>query len=153
MIEPLLVKNNISINAPIEKVWDALTNPEQTKKYMFGCETVSKWSPGSPLLWQGSFEGKEMVFVKGHIVEIDAPRLLSYTTIDPNSPIDDIPENYLMVTYLLTEENGQTELTVTQGDYALVADGEKRYSEAYNKGEGWNPILVEIKKLVEAERV
>ena len=31
------------------------------------------------------------------------------------------------------------------------ADGEKRYKEAFNNGEGWNPILVEIKKLVEAE--
>ena len=150
MSEPLLVRNNISIHAPIEKVWDALTNPEQTKKYMFGCETVSDWKPGSPLLWQGSYEGKEMVFVKGNIVEIHSPRLLSYTTIDPNSTIDDIPENYLTVTYLLSEENGQTELTVTQGDYALVADGEKRYSEANNNGEGWNPILLEIKKLVEA---
>jgi hypothetical protein len=40
-------------------------------------------------------------------------------------------------------------LTVTQGDYSKVAEGEKRYTEAFNNGEGWNPILVEIKKLVE----
>jgi len=74
---------------------------------------------------------------------------LSYTTIDPNSAIADIPENYLTVTYSLKEENGQTIFTVTQGDYSKAADGEKRYKEAYNNGEGWNPILVEIKKLVE----
>ena len=151
MTQPLTVKNSILINAPSAKVWDALTNPEQTKKYMFGCKTVSDWKKGSPLLWQGNYEGKDIIFVKGNIVAIDPPKLLAYTTIDPNSTIADIPENYLTVTYILFEENGQTLLTVIQGDYAVVADGEKRYLEASNNGEGWNPILIEIKKLVEAE--
>jgi uncharacterized protein YndB with AHSA1/START domain len=150
MQKTLIVKNNITINAPAAKVWDVLTNPEQTKKYMFGCETVSDWKPGSPLWWRGSYEGKEMVFVKGNIVEIDPGKFLSYTTIDPNSAIADIPENYLTVTYTLKEENGQTIFNVTQGDYSKVADGEKRYKEAYNNGEGWNPILIEIRKLAEA---
>ncbi len=150
MSKELIVKNQISIQAPATMVWDALTNPEQTKKYMFGCQTVSDWKPGSPLLWKGNWEGKEMVFVKGNIVSIEPGKYLAYTTIDPNNPaIPDIPENYLTVTYSLSENNGITELTVTQGDYSTVADGEKRYLETYNNGEGWNPILVQIKQLVE----
>jgi uncharacterized protein YndB with AHSA1/START domain len=149
MKNELLVKNTITINATPAKVWDALTNPEQTKKYMFGCETVSDWKKGSALLWKGSYEGKEIIFVKGEILEIEPEKKLVYTTIDPNSNIDDVSENYLTVTYNLTEESGKTVLTVTQGDYSKVAEGEKRYAEAYNGGEGWNPILAEIKKLVE----
>lgn len=149
MNKPLIVKNSISINAPAAKVWDALTNPEQTKKYMFGCETVSDWKEGSSLLWKGEHEGKEMVFVKGNIISIEPGKFLAYTSIDPHSTIDDVSENYLTVTYSLSAENGQTVLTVTQGDYNTVAEGERRYKEAYNNGEGWNPILVEIKKLVE----
>ena len=151
MAQPLLVKNTIIINAPASSVWDALVNPEQTKKYMFGCETVSDWKVGSLLLWKGEYESKEMIFVKGHIVDIKPEKLLVYTTIDPNSNIDDTSENYLTVTYALTSEKGQTILTVTQGDYNTVADGEKRYKETYNNGEGWNPILIEIKKLVETK--
>jgi uncharacterized protein YndB with AHSA1/START domain len=150
MESQLIVKNSISINAPASKVWDALTNPEQTKKYMFGCETVSDWNIGSSLLWKLDYEGKEMVAVKGKIVALEPEKFLAYTTIDPNSTIEDIPENYLKVTYDLTGENGRTILTVTQGDYSKVADGERRYKEAYKGGEGWNPILVEIKKLVES---
>ena len=147
----LLVKSIISINAPASKVWDVLTNPEQTKKYMFGCETVSDWKPGSTLEWKGNYEGKEMVFVKGKIADIIPEKLLVYTTIDPNNAaMKDSPENYLTVTYNLKEENGVTVLTVTQGDYNKVADGELRYKEAYNNGEGWNPILIEIKKIAEA---
>ena len=149
MSKPLFVKNSIVINASAAKVWDALVNPEQTKKYMFGCETVSDWKVGSPLLWRGEYEGKEMVFVKGTIVDIKPGKFLAYTTIDPNSTIDDLSENYLTVTYDLSVENGQTLFTVTQGDYSKVGEGERRYTEAYNNGEGWNPILVQIKKLVE----
>jgi len=147
----LEVKNTITINAPATKVWNALVNPEETRKYMFGCETVSDWKPGSSLLWRGSYEGKEMVFVKGNVVTIEPDKFLAYTVIDPNNPsIPDVPENYLTVTYSLAETNGKTTLTVTQGDYSTVAEGEKRYKEAYNNGEGWNPILIEIKKIVEA---
>jgi len=51
----------------------------------------------------------------------------------------------------LKTESRQTILTVTQGDYSLVAEGDRRYQESYNGGEGWNPILQEIKKLVEIE--
>jgi uncharacterized protein YndB with AHSA1/START domain len=149
-MKPLFVKNTIDINAPASKVWDALTNPVQTKKYMFGCETVSDWKQGSSLEWKGNHEGKEMVFVKGDIVDIMPEKLLAYTVIDPNSTIEDKPENYLTVRYELEEQDEKTILTVTQGDYSRVADSEKRYNEAYNNGEGWNPILIQIKSLAEA---
>jgi uncharacterized protein YndB with AHSA1/START domain len=145
----LVVKSEIVINAPAAKVWDALTKPEQTKKYMFGCETVSEWKAGSELLWRGSYEGKEMVFVKGRILEIKAPSLLKYTVIDPNASYPDIPENHLNVTYEVTAQGNQTKLVVTQDGFEGAAEGEKRYKDTYNNGEGWNPILVQIKKIVE----
>jgi uncharacterized protein YndB with AHSA1/START domain len=149
-MEPLLVTNVITIKAPIEKVWDTLTDPAQTKKYMFGCETVSDWKKGSTLLWKGSYEGKEMIFVKGIIADIKPGSYLAYTVIDPNNPaLADVPGNYLTVTYDLKSLDGETVLTVTQGDYNKVAEGKKRYEEAFNKGEGWNPILVQIKKIAE----
>jgi len=150
MSQPLIVKSEIKIQAPASKVWDALVNPEQTKKYMFGCETVSDWKKGSPLLWKGVFDGIELVAVKGDIVEIIPGKHLAYTTIDPNSGIEDIPENYLTVTYEVEEKNNETLLTVTQGDYSTVGDGDKRYEETVAGG-GWMPILVEIKKLSESQ--
>lgn len=146
----LLVKSEITIEAPASKVWDILTNPSQTKKYMFGCEAISDWKPGSPLVWKGDYEGREMIFVKGTIVYIEPRKSLVYTTIDPNSAtVEDRDENYLTVTYDLAENDGKTVLGVTQGDFSNVADGEARYKEAYNNGKGWEPILVQIKKLAE----
>lgn len=142
------MKNTVAINAPVSRVWNALVDPEQTKKYMFGCETVSNWKKGSYLLWRGMYEGREMIFVKGTVVDFIPGKRLVYTTFDPNGTIEDIPENYLTVTYQLSTENNQTILTATQGDFSTVADGKKRYEEA---SEGWNSILVAIKNQVEAE--
>jgi uncharacterized protein YndB with AHSA1/START domain len=146
-----IITNEILIHAPASKVWRALTDPSETKQYMFGCETVSDWNIGSPLLWEGTWEGKKMVFVKGHIANIIPDRHLTYTVFDPNNPaMEDVPENYLTVTYDLSEEEHGTRLTVTQGDFSKVADGERRYQESYNNGEGWNPILKKIKEQVES---
>lgn len=151
MQNKLEIYNRIQIGATAEKVWDLLVNPQQTKKYMFGCEAISDWKVGSSLVWSGEYEGKSMDFVKGEIVQIQPNQLLVYTVIDPNNPlIPDVPENYLTVTYKLTQENATTVLEVTQGDYATVADGEKRYQDSYNNGEGWNPILVAIKQIAES---
>ncbi len=149
-MSPLNVESSITVNAPKAVLWDALTNPEKTKIYMFGCEAISDWKPGSPLIWRMDWEGKELVAVKGHIVRIEPETRLDYTVFDPQSTIEDIPENYLTVTYQLTETDGKTQLVVTQGDYNMVAEGERRYQESDNGGEGWNPILVQIKELVEA---
>lgn len=150
MSNELIIRNEILINAPATSVWDVLVNPEQTKKYMFGCETVSDWNVGDELLWRGEYEGTQMVFVKGFIQQIVPAELLIYTVIDPNNPaIPDVPENYLTVTYSLKEQNGTTTLTVTQQGFETVAEGEKRYADSYNNGEGWNPILVQIKSIAE----
>lgn len=149
LMEKMIVENTITINAPAEKVWDVLTNPQQTKRYMFGCETVSNWKPGSPLIWQMQYEGKDFVPVKGTIVKIDPNKYLHYTVIDPNSSMPDIPENYLSVEYALAPQGNNTELKVTQSGFEHAANGEARFKEAYNNGEGWNPIMVQIKQIAE----
>jgi uncharacterized protein YndB with AHSA1/START domain len=44
--------DSISIDAPPIRIWDILTRPEWTEKYMFGCRTVTDWKPGSSLEWR-----------------------------------------------------------------------------------------------------
>ncbi len=147
------VTNKISIHAAPKEVWDALVNPAKTKVYMFGCETVSDWKSGSELAWRGNYEGKDTVFVKGKVVRIEPFKELIYTVIDPFASYPDIPENYLNVTYKLEEQGEDTILTVIQDGFESAADGEKRYQDVYNKGEGWHPILVQIKALVESNGI
>lgn len=150
MREPLFVTNRIEIHAPAARVWNALTNPAETKKYMFGCEALSDWKVGSPLLWKGNFNGVEIVAVKGVVNKIRPGNFLEYTVIDPNNPkIPDLPGNYLTVTCELVEKAGVTTFTVTQGDYSSVAEGADRYKQTVEGG-GWGSILEAIKNLVES---
>ncbi len=148
---PLAVTNIISIQAPAAVVWDVLTLPQYTRQYMFGCETVSDWQPGNSLLWRGKYEGNQLVFVSGYVLVIEPGRYLKYSVIDPNAAYPHTPENHLNVTYQLAETEGVTTLTVTQDGFETAAEGEKRYRDVYNNGEGWLPMLVQIRQV--AERV
>lgn len=150
MSKELIVKNDIMINASPAEVWDALIDPEKTKVYMFGCEAISDWQVGSPLIWKGVFDGNEIVAVKGEVKTFEKEKVLAYTTIDPHADLEDIPENYTTVSCTLSAANDQTKLSVTQGDFANVADGERRYNDTISGG-GWGAILTEIKNLVESK--
>jgi uncharacterized protein YndB with AHSA1/START domain len=146
----LEVRNEITIHAPAAKVWDALVNPQQTKKYMFGCEALSDWKVGSSLVWEGEYEGKKMVFVKGKIEAITPNVLLAYTVIDPNNPeMPDVPENYLLVEYFVEPLGNSSILRVVQSGFEGAARGKERYEETSNNGIGWQPILDQIKALCE----
>ena len=142
MKKELTVRKIVRLNAEVSRVWDALTNPALTKKYMFDCEIVSDFKVGSPFIWKGSSDGK--VYVKGNVVNVIQGKLLQFTTIDPK--LEDVPSNYTTVTYQLSREHDQTVLSVTQGDFAGVADGEKRYNETVG---GWDFALKGLKELLE----
>lgn len=146
---PLQVKNEIEIEAPAARVWEVLTSSEFTTQYMFGCTAESDWHEGSKLEWKVLHNGKEIIPVTGVIKEIHPNVKLIYTVIDPNAGMEDIPENYLNVTYDLMQKEDVTVLSVTQDGFENAADGQKRYEDVYNNGDGWNPILVQMKALAE----
>ena len=144
---PIIFEQYIEINASPETVWEVLTKPEFTRQYMFGCDAISDWKEGSPLIWKGAKDGK--VYVKGSIVKIVPGKLLGFTSFDPNDPTHkDIPSNYTTVTYTLTPEDGKTMATVTDGDFSKIEDGETRYNRTI---ESWNYVLPQIKRLAERQ--
>jgi uncharacterized protein YndB with AHSA1/START domain len=142
----LLVKQSVHIKASAERIWRVLTDPDLTQRYMYGCRTVSDWNPRTALLWEGIADGKKVVYVKGTILEIEPPRLLRFTVFDPHAAYEDTPANYLWCTYSLTPGADGVRLDVVQGDYANVADGQKRYEHTVAGGDA---LLQQIKALAE----
>jgi uncharacterized protein YndB with AHSA1/START domain len=142
----LKIKKTITINAEVSKVWEALTKPEWTKKYMAGSEVISDWKVGSPILWKGTLKGEGKILTKGSIEKIEVGKLLQFTSFDPNAKYTDVPSNYVQATYELTPKLGKTVLSVTQGDYSRVEDGKKRFTDANG---GLNQALSTLKTLVE----
>jgi uncharacterized protein YndB with AHSA1/START domain len=53
-MRPFVAKSNITIKADAARVWDALTNPELIKQYLFGTEAISDWKEGSSITYKGS---------------------------------------------------------------------------------------------------
>jgi len=79
-------------------------------------------------------------------LKIEQEKLLQYTVFDPNSGLENVPSNYTEVTFELTSENRQTTLSVTQGDFGKVDNGEKRFNDANG---GWDFALQGLKTLLE----
>jgi len=149
-MKELKIKKTITLNANVAKVWEALTKPEMTKKYMLGTEVISDWKVGSPILLKGRFKGDEKIIEKGSIEKIEVGRLLQFTKFDLNAKCNDVPSNYVKATYELTPKLGKTVLSVTQGDYSRVKDGEKRFADADSE---WNQALNALKAFIETKHM
>ena len=129
------------IDAPPEKVWRALTDPQLIKKYMFGSEVRTDWKPGSPITWQGEFEGRKYMD-KGEIIAVEPGRRLEITHFSPLTGQEDRPENYHRVSYGLQQTDGGTSLRLTQ-------DNSSSAEEAEHSAATWQMMLDGLKKVAE----
>ena len=100
------IKRNIWINAPRERVWQAITDPK----------LIQQWfSPGTPWALTEPVVGGKVYAIgyesqAGIIQVIDPPRQFTYRwdSQPPDSPLTTIS------TYILDEENGGTRVTFTE---------------------------------------
>jgi uncharacterized protein YndB with AHSA1/START domain len=129
------------IDAAPEEVWRALTDPRLIKQYMFGSEVTTNWKPGSPITWQGEFEGRAYQD-KGEIISFEPSRQLEFTHFSPLTGQEDRPENYHRVRYDLQPTNGGTSVRLTQ-------DNSSSAEEAEHSAANWQMMLDGLKKVVE----
>lgn len=130
------------IEATPDQVWAALTDPAQIKQYMFGSEVQTDWQVGSPIVWQGEYEGKRYED-KGEILEFEPGRRLSMTHFSAMSGAEDTPENYHTLTYELQDFVDRTHVTLSQ-------DGNKSDEEVEHSTQNWETMLASLKKVVES---
>jgi uncharacterized protein YndB with AHSA1/START domain len=141
MDKNLVARASISINAPREKVWNALVNPEAIKQYMFGTQVVSDWREGSAIVWKGEWQGKPYED-KGVVLQIKPGRSIQYSHFSPLSGLADKAENYHKVTIDLSTVEYQTRVSLTQDKNA--SEEERAHSE-----ENWEMMLAALKKFLE----
>ena len=48
---------HVDVAAPPERVWQALTDPDEVAQYMYGSRVSTDWRPGSAITWSGSSTG------------------------------------------------------------------------------------------------
>lgn len=57
MMNELIARDRILVQATPARVWDVLTKAEYTRRYMFGCAPDTDWRAGSSLEWKGVADG------------------------------------------------------------------------------------------------
>lgn len=128
----------ITINAPTEKVFDILTKPELVKLWQFGKMLTTDWRSGSDIKFSTEWEGKALE-QWGTILEIRTNELIKYNLFTPGLDLEDKIENYCVTSYILINDNGQTNLEIIQEDSRPNAFA----------GGTLNPILVSLKQIAE----
>ncbi|MEO5943596.1 MAG: SRPBCC domain-containing protein [Ferruginibacter sp.] len=133
--------STITIDATKSKVWDTLTKPELVKLWQYGSELITSWEVGSDIKFRTEWEGK--IFEQwGKILEVRPMELLKYSLFAPRPDLEDSPENYFMMSYILTTEDEQTKLEIIQEDTRPNAVQEAPQGEE-------NPVLQSLKKIAE----
>lgn len=133
--------STLSLHASIEKVWDALTQPEQVKRWQYGSDLLTTWETGSDIrfvtVWQDTtFEQW------GKVLEYKPVEKIRYSLFAPRPGLEDKPENYFEMQYWLTESDGKTNLEIIQIDNRPNAVQEPEQGEE-------NPVLKMLKQVVE----
>lgn len=132
----------IKINASIQKVWKTVTEPEMVKLWQFGSDLKTTWEIGTEIKFITKWE--DQIFEQwGKILEVRENELLKYSLFAPRPDLEDKPENYFVMSYVLSEENGSTKLEIIQEDNRPNAIQEEPQGEE-------NPILKSLKDLAEA---
>ncbi len=142
MGEHLIAQASITINAPADRVWNALTNPEIIRQYMFGTSVISDWKVGSQIVWKGVWEGKEYED-KGRILRSEKEKLLQYSHFSPLSGKPDRPENYHTVTIRLAADGDRTFVELSQDNNET--DEARKHSE-----KNWQMMLEGLKGVLES---
>jgi uncharacterized protein YndB with AHSA1/START domain len=130
MSKPVLVFE-VEIAAPPEKIWEAITDPDFTRRYFYGTAVRSDFRRGAPIVWENP-DGTPAI--DGWVLECDAPRRLVTTAV---FRFDDeaARERPSRVTWEITPRGDRCRLTVTHDDF----DGE---TATYRIGKGgWQPVV------------
>lgn len=131
----------VDVAAAPQRLWVALTEPEQIAAYMGGSRVITTWKVGSPITWDGQYDGHSYQD-KGQVLTYDEPRVLSVTHYSPVMGQPDQPENYHTLVYTLTATDDGTHLELTQ-------DGCDSHKQAAQFSQNWQGMLDALKTHVE----
>lgn len=134
--------STITVDASKQKVWDCLTKPERVKRWQYGSELLTDRKIGSPI--EFLTEWQEKVFKQGGtVLDVKPVGTLKYRPFAPRPGLEDKPENYFIMNYVLTDMDGKTKIEIIQEDNRPNAVQEDPQSDE-------NPVLQALKSTAES---
>jgi len=143
----------VYIKASAQKVWDAITDPEWTKKYAYQSRQEVEPRVGGTFKAYATEQmrgfGLPEVIIDGEVIEYDPPRKLVHTWHSYFSD-DLIAEPPTRITYELSEAGGFTRLTLVHELEGAPKHAEMVASQwSEGAGGGWSWILSDLKSVLE----
>jgi uncharacterized protein YndB with AHSA1/START domain len=129
------------VNAPLERVWDALTRPELVKQYFFGTDLVTDWKVGSALFFRGEWNGQAYED-RGTVRSFEPMRSFSYDYWSSFSGLPDEPARRQLIRYEVEPAADGVHVAVHQSN----VDTQER---ADHSGKNWRGVLESFKKFLE----
>lgn len=129
------------IDASKEEIWEALTDPTSISQYMYGTKVTTDWSEGSPITWEGEWEGRPYQD-KGVILDVHPPQVLEFSHFSPLTGLPDVPANYHTVRIEVVEDGPRAEVT-------LIQDNNETPEAREHSERNWQAMLDGLKTLVE----
>ena len=127
----------IYIKATPERIWEAITDPDQRAKYSFGVQVHSDWTPGSS--YRSGVPGAVEI-AEGENLVVEPPRLL-VQSFDALWSDDVKAQGTTRVTWEIEQVGDSCRLTVVHDQLPETAN-----AELYG---GWPMILSGLKTLLE----
>lgn len=140
-MDALAITRSIDIDAPIDRVWSALTQADLIARW-FGSTCEFDAVPGGTGYFGWEHHGKHRVVVE----HIEAPRVLVYRWAH-TADVDPVPGNSTMVRFELTEVDGGTRLDLLETGFEELPDPQAAHTD--NTG-GWAAELAELVEFVQS---
>jgi uncharacterized protein YndB with AHSA1/START domain len=106
---------SIKINATVEKVFEALTQPMLVKQWQFGRRMTTTWEPGSTIRF-ATHSGGKSTEQWGTVLEFRENELISYNLFTPLPGVEDEPQNYCTTSYIISEEDAGVKVELVHQD-------------------------------------
>lgn len=140
-MEKMTVERSIWINAPRERVWQAITTSEQIRQWWGDYWEIPSLELGATIKFGDAADP-----MLATVAVADAPREFRIQW----PPQEQYHNTEMFTIFVLAEENGGTRVTVTETGFEALPDDarQKRYDST---AQGYETVLAELKAHVEGQ--
>lgn len=138
---PERIEREIVIEAPPERVWAVLTEPEHVAVW-FSDSVAGDLQPGAASVLRWEEHGSFSILVE----QAEPPRYFSYRWAARSPGADPVEGNSTLVEFTLVAEGDGTRLQVVESGFGSLDDEQEEYVR--DNTQGWEGALSSLQKYV-----
>lgn len=144
MTVPDKIERKMVFRASLDKVWDAITNPQTIAKWFSDSIDVTNFHVGQEF----TFNWKDHGYSRAIVEAIEPKNCFAYrwenAGVDQSLPIKDVPKTLVM--FLLEEIEGGIQLTLTETGFMSLPSPKTVFD---GNSSGWDTELAELVNFLE----